>query len=75
MKKLARKEQVDEKNLTTLKRLKVERRFSGNCANTRENSQNNSTHNTVVVEDDHQTEEVFCDSTLGSMFLVYVWFL
>ena len=67
MGKLARKE-VDEKHLTTLKRLKVERKSSGNGANTRENSQNNSTPNIVVVEDDHQTEEVFCDSTLGIMF-------
>ena len=66
MGKLARKE-VDEKHLTTLKRLKVERKSSGNGANTRENREN-STPNIVVVEDDHQTEEVFCDSTLGLMF-------
>lgn len=75
MGKLARKEEVDKKHLTTLKRLMVERKSSGNCANTREKSQNNSTHNTVVVEDDHQTEEVSYNSTLGLMFLACVWFL
>ena len=51
----------NEKYLTTLHGMKVEKKSSGNGANVRDNSQNSSTHNTVVVEDD-QNEEVCCNS-------------
>ena len=52
----------NEKYLTTLHGLKVEKKSSGNGSNIRTNSQNSSTHNTVVVEDD-QNEEICCSST------------
>ena len=52
----------NEKHLTIRHGLRVEGKSSGNGVNIRTNSQNSSTHNTVVIEDD-QNEEVCCNST------------
>ena len=51
--------------MTTHHGVKVETKSSGNGVNKRANSQNSSTRNTVVVEDD-QNEDVCCNST-------YIW--
>lgn len=52
----------NEKHLPTLHRLKIGRKSSVNGANTRANSQNISTSNTVVLEDD-QNENICCNAT------------